>query len=303
MPLITGRARECASVVIDHEACTGCGLCVKVCKGAPLAMVEGRVEVDQSILFGCIGCGQCAVVCPEGCITVSGRDLDPSDIFDLPPRQERADYPQLLKLLQARRSVRKFADRDVDNELVEQILAAVCTAPMGLPPSDTEILVLHGREKVQEFAADVVAVMAKTRWFFSRPMRVMLRPFWGKAGAEQTESFLAPALEMFVRGREKGEDWLMYDAPLAMYFHTSAYADLYDPIVAATYAVLAAESLGLGTCFIGTPAHFIKNNKKLNKKYAIPPGNQHGIAVIFGHPSVHYKRGVTRRLAGVTHRR
>ena len=27
-----------------------------------------------------------------------------------------------------------------------------------------------------------------------------------------------------------------------------------DPLIAATYAMLAAESLGLGSCMIGTPA-------------------------------------------------
>ena len=59
MPLVTRRAKENAQVIIDHELCSLCGLCVNVCTG-PLHIENDQVQVDQSILFGCYGCGQCA---------------------------------------------------------------------------------------------------------------------------------------------------------------------------------------------------------------------------------------------------
>ena len=299
MPLITGRARECARVSIDHEACTGCGLCVSVCKGAPLSLEQGRVQVDQSKVFGCIGCGHCMAICPQGCITVNGRDLTPGDLLDLPPRPERASFEQLHNLLLARRSVRAFAEREVEEELLEKILAAVSTAPMGLPPSDVEILVFRGRDKVQEFAADMVECMARSRRFFTGVMGLLLRPFWSKAMREMVGSFLLPVMGVFIQGRKEGKDWLFYDAPLVLYFHASAYADPFDSVVAATYAVLAAESLGLGSCFIGTPSHFLKRDRTLLAKYAIPATNQHGIAVAMGHPKLRYARALKRRLASL----
>ena len=49
----------------------------------------------------------------------------------------------------------------------------------------------------------------------------------------------------------QGVDWFFYDAPLALYFYASPYADPADPLIPATYAMLAGESLGLGTCMLG----------------------------------------------------
>ena len=72
-------------------------------------------------------------------------------------------------------------------------------------------------------------------------------------------------------------------------------------MVAATYAMLAAESLGLGSCMIGTPAYFIKYSKDLKQKYNLPRKNQPGIVVIFGYPRIRFRKALRRRLAKVTY--
>lgn len=166
MPLVTRRAKGNAEVIIDHDLCSLCGLCVEVCKG-PLYIENGKLLVDQSISFGCIGCGQCAAVCPHMCIVVEGREMSAQDLIALPPREQRADYEQLLALLLGRRSIRDFKDQEVEGEVVQKILDAVCTAPMGLPPSEVEVLVLQGFDRVREFAVDMVKVFKSSKWLFS----------------------------------------------------------------------------------------------------------------------------------------
>jgi len=74
-----------------------------------------------------------------------------------------------------------------------------------------------------------------------------------------------------------------------------------DPLIAATYAMLAAESLGLGSCMIGTPAFFIKYSKRFKRKYNIPLKNQQGIVVIFGYTLIAHKKSIKRRLAKTTY--
>lgn len=302
MAIKTGREDGVAQVSVDRSRCTDCGLCAEICKGAPLRMEDGRLVIDQGRFFGCIGCGHCMSVCPQDCIKIAGRDMGYEDIISLPARGDRANYDQLLALMLSRRSIRNFKSQEVEPELIEKIVAAVATAPMGLPPSDVEILVLDSRPKVQEFAGDIIAQAKNSRWLFSPLATRVLRVFLGREYAESVETFIRPAVDIFVEERAKGEDYLLYDAPLAMYFHCSPYADPADPLIAATYAMLAAESLGLGSCMIGTPAYFIKYSRKLKEKYGLPLKNQPGIVVIFGYPRIRFAKAIKRRLAKVTYR-
>ncbi|MGE5391408.1 MAG: nitroreductase family protein [Deltaproteobacteria bacterium] len=299
MPVNTRRAKGTAEVRIDYTVCNTCGLCVEVCKGMPLYLEDGRVKIDQTILFGCIGCGQCAAVCPKMCITVEGRELHPHDLFKLPPKEDRAGYEQFLAMLQNRRSCRTFKDSEVDPELIQKILDTVATAPMGLPPSEVEVLVLDGFAAVREFARDVIEVYQAKKWFFSPWMLTLMRPFMGKEVTDLMKSFAAPLPDFFAGKLAIGQDWLLYGAPLAMYFHAAPTSDPVDFAVTGTYAMLAAESLGLGTCMIGTVGPVMKYKTQLNTKYNIPTDNNHGIMVIFGYPRIKYTRGINRTLARI----
>ncbi|HPF20839.1 MAG TPA: nitroreductase family protein [Syntrophomonas sp.] len=299
MPIATRRAKGNAQVIIDHEHCSLCGLCVEVCKGKPLFIQGDRVCVDQSILFGCIGCGQCAAVCPQRCIIIEGRDLSAEDLLEMPPREQWADYTQFHALLQSRRSTRNFQRREVEREVIKKILDTVATAPMGLPPSEVEILVLHGFNRVREFSQDIVGVFETQKWMFSPPALALMRPFIGKDVYGLMKTFVAPLPKFFSEKMARGEDWLLYDAPLAMYFHASPTADPMDYAIAATYAMLAAQSLGLGTCMIGSVAPFLKYKNKINNKYGIPKDNQQGLMVIFGYPQYKYTRSIKRSLGNV----
>ncbi len=199
----------------------------------------------------------------------------------------------------ARRSTRDFEREEVEEELFEKILDVVATAPMGIPPSDVEVLVLKGRAKVRAFADDIIALMRKSRWLFSPFMQRLLPFFVGKAAGELLGSFVVPAMEAIIKKRKAGEDWLMYGAPLALLFHASPYADPADPVIAATYAMLAAESLGLGSCLVGFASPFLRFSPSLKRKYDIPPGNRLSLVLLLGHSKVPRRYAIKRRLARI----
>ncbi len=301
MAIKTGRADSTATVVIDYERCTACGLCVQVCKGVPLYLEGDQVIIDPDRLFGCVGCGHCAAICPLECITVEGRELSASDLLPLPPLDSRASYQQLYNLLFSRRSIREFKEREVEQPIIDKIIDSVSTAPMGLPPSDVEVLVLRGREKVSQLSGDIIDYFKRIKWMFSPAVLLIMRPLLGKEFYESSKTFLAPAINFFIAEKEKGIDYLLYDAPLAMYFHVSPYADPVDPLIAAAYAMITAETLGLGSCMIGTVAYGFRYSRELKRKYGIPAKNQQGIMVIMGYPKVKYQRGIKRSLAGVSY--
>ena len=302
MTIPTARYSEAADVKIDYEKCISCGLCVKVCKGAPLYFQDGTVRIDQTHYFGCIGCGHCVALCPTGAVMVKGRDISQDSFLDIPPKEKRARYDELIALMLARRSIREFETREVEQEKIEKILAAASTAPMGFPPSDVEVLVLKGKGKVREFSDDMLELMKNQKWLFSKPSLLLMQPFMKKEEYEVMEKFFNPAIEAFEEKRKEGVDWLLYDAPLAMYFHVSAYSDPADPFIAATYAMLAAETLDLGSCMIGTIGPMLKSGgKKVKEKYGINARNQPGLAIVFGYPAVKYKRSIRRNLAKINY--
>jgi ferredoxin/nitroreductase len=300
MSIDTRRALGSAWVEIDRERCIDCGLCARVCKNEFLIDADaGRVEIQPDAPMGCIACGACVATCPKDAIFVDGRDLSQDDVLPIPPRSDRASYDALFALLATRRSVREFKPREIPEAVVWQIVEAAATAPIGIPPSEVQVLVLHGRTKVAEFASEFLRATRFLRWLAAKPTQWLLRPLLGAETFRLFDQFVRPADELIRRKATEGEDWLLYGSPLAMLFHVSPCADPADPLIPATLAMVAGESLGLGTCLIGSVAPLLRS-KALRKRYGIPPDNRIGIMVIFGYPAVRRRHRI-RRTFGKVH--
>lgn len=299
MAVKSNRTEGVAEVNICYDSCVACRLCIKVCKGMTLYWKDEHVHIDQTRGFGCVGCGQCMAVCPKDCITVSGRCFSVDDVLEPLPGAEPANYDQLFGMMVKRRSVRNFSKEEVSPEHINNIIAAATTAPMGIPPSEVGVVILAGRDKVAGFAKDLITEIRRMKWMFVKPMIYMMRPFMGKEAFTAFESFVPALFETLDQAERRGEDLLFYEAPLVMMFHAPSFTDPVDSYIAATYAMLAAESLGLGSCMIGSVAPIIKNSKRLRERYGIPSKDQPGLAIIIGHPDVKYRRVIKRTLASV----
>jgi len=302
MAIPTSRAKEAAEIRVNPDKCNGCGLCVDICGDLSLKLENNKAAKSDNPIFGCIGCGHCMAVCPTGAIEIHGRTIGPEDLFDLPSKEKMPDYEQVLSLYRRRRSVRKFKDKNVEPELIEKILTAAKTAPMGLPPSDVHVMVLDSKEKTRAFAKDFCEYLTTMKWLVAGWFLALMRPFWGKANDEMFQGFVRPLFKIYPEKMKENINVVNYDAPLAMYFYGSPYTDPADPIIAATYAMIAAESLGLGTCMLGAVHPLIQHGAKARKfreKYHIKYTSREGLIVIFGYPAVHFKKGIRRSFADV----
>jgi ferredoxin len=300
MTIPTSRTNENAKIVIDYTRCKACGTCTLVCKDMSLVIKDKKLVINETPFFGCLACGQCAAVCPNEAIHIEGRTMSADDLVKMPSKESLPGYEALYSLMLKRRSVRDFSEKEVEEEAIEKIISATSTAPMGIPPSDVQILVLKGRDKVRQFSFDFIDYLKSIRWFFSPFMIFLMRPFLGKDNYNMFKSFILPLFRFLVERKEKGEDWLLYNAPLAMYFYGTQYSDPADPVIAATYATLAAESLGLGSCMIGSVAPVLKScGRRFKQKYGMNPKGKDGIVVIFGYPKVKYHRAIKRTLAKI----
>jgi NAD-dependent dihydropyrimidine dehydrogenase PreA subunit/nitroreductase len=302
MAVVHSQYREAGTVTIDESTCGQCGLCAQVCPTEVLRFADERVSVHPDSTFGCIACGQCMMVCPDGSVTVRGRGVSPDDLVDLPPREQRATAEGLAALMTARRSVRRFSSRDVERELLQQVLAMASSAPMGIPPWDVGCVVINGRERVREVAFDVARGYERLLKVLSPTALKLVRPFMRPRTHAQLRTFILPLAQTYVERYRRGEDVIFYGAPAVLVFHHSPYADLADASIACTYAMLAAESLGLGTTMIGGAPPLIQRDKGLCRRLGIPDGNKPTIALILGYPAVTYRRAIRRPFVSVTQR-
>ncbi len=68
-------------VLIDHDRCKGCDLCVVAC---PVKILELSDRVNgkgypvayMANADACTGCASCAIICPDSCITVYRQKFD-----------------------------------------------------------------------------------------------------------------------------------------------------------------------------------------------------------------------------------
>jgi NAD-dependent dihydropyrimidine dehydrogenase PreA subunit/nitroreductase len=301
MPIPTSRTNENAQIIIDREKCNLCDLCIKICKDFSLKIENGKLVVNNEPIFGCFGCGQCATICPNGAIKILGREFHPEDIIDLPSKDKCSTYEQLHSLMLRRRSVRDFKDKSVESEIVDKIIRSCSTAPMGIPPSDVSLLILQGKDKVREFTEDFLSYVKKMKWMFP-VMTTLFRPFFSNIEIVQFKEFVIPLYNKLIEKWEEGEDFLLYSAPLVIYFYGNPYADPVDSYIPATYSMLVAESLGLGSCMIGSIAPMIKKGGvQLKKKYGIDLKSKDGIFVIYGYPKYKYHKAIKRTFAKVNY--
>jgi hypothetical protein len=176
---------------------------------------------------------------------------------------------------------------------------------MGIPPSDVNVVIYDTKEKVQRFSSEFCVYLQGLKWLVSNPFLTLMRPLWGKEYDDLFRNFVKPLIHIFTENMEKGIDLVTYSAPVAMYFYGSPYADPADPVIAATYAMIAAESLGLSTCMIGSVHPLIQYGKKaraFRESQGIQCQSREGLVLVLGYADISYKKGIKRSFASVRYK-
>ncbi|MHA1568429.1 MAG: nitroreductase family protein, partial [Alphaproteobacteria bacterium] len=206
---------------IDREKCNACGLCVKVCKGGSILLPDeetGQPNVTADHAEFCIQCGQCMAVCAPQAIHIAGLSYE-RDLY--PYTGAPASTEAFLALLERRRSTRVYKDEPVAQEAIEQLVNMITLAPMSFPPHKVELTIVNGREKI---AAALPAFVALYEKFLQRMRRPMMRIFIRRSMSEGDWKVIAGHLEPLLRKvlpeMKSGVDYVTYDAPALILFHS-----------------------------------------------------------------------------------
>lgn len=285
--------------VVDLETCLGDGICAEICPEDILEMVDEKAATVETRADACILCGQCVAVCPTESITVPQLPMVDFERLSNQP----FEYEQFYDFLRLRRSVRVFKDKPVERGVIQKILDAAATAPMGMPPHTTEVIVIDEREELDFLLEQLVSDYEFTVKGFSNPItRTMIR---FSAGAEDFHTLKHHIVEVARHANEvyheTGGDYYMRGAPVLMMFHGNRWTMSYEENahLVCHHSMLAAHSLGLGTTIIGLIPPVVDRSKVLRERYGIPKDNKICTSLVLGYPKYKYRQGIRRDLAGV----
>ena len=288
------------SYTINQETCKLCKLCIEVCPCNILELnnkeevyfIPERVDI-------CLKCGQCMAICITKAIQVNNISYD-KQLFDLP--ENKVSYNEFNDFLATRRSVRAFKDKAVPNEIIQQIIDSIAFAPYGSAPNKVNISIINNR-KIIESALPLISEFLDNivKWVDNPFMRFMIKYKKGTETFNTIKNHLYPIAKLGNYKLEFG-DRITRNAPAILIFHADKGAEEHtnNSLIYATYAMLAAHSLGLGATMIGLVPAGINKIKEVKEIFQIPEGNEAIISLIIGYPKFKYKRAIKRNKENIT---
>jgi nitroreductase len=215
----------------------------------------------------CIDCGHCIAVCPEDAIEYeTGKDT--SYTFDnVSNLSSEISYEQFYNFVRAKRSIRHYKSDKVPQEMLDKVFDVIRYSPSSSNGRIWRFRVISDSEVIEKLSKRIQTEI------LNHPI---LKLRYGEKLPARIEA-----------GRT---DPLFFDAPHIVLISSPMDLDIAgnDAGIAFTYGMLAAETLGLGTCWIGLaqlPIEAIKEVKKMAKVI----GKCWGVMTI-GYPQLKYYR-------------
>ena len=272
-------------ISIDQEKCIGCGLCVADCFPNDLIMKDEKAAATNKT---CIKCGHCIAICPVNAASLSDYDMTEvkaydADTFDVPAEN-------LLNFIKFRRSVRKFTDKPIEKEKIQQIIEAGRFTPTGSNRQPVSYIVVQdeiktltglGLEGLNQLGKNILEDKSNKNPLFK---------FYAKRWMKMYEDYLAnPELPTNLFFNAKGIILVVSDSPI-------------DGGLAASSMELMTPALGLGMFFSGFFVRAAMGNPKIKAFLGIDDSKEVIACLVMGYPDMKYQRTVPRKKADVSWR-
>ena len=191
----------------------------------------------------------------------------------------------LKEAMESRRSTRAFSERKVEREIVEKMISLASTAPSALNLQPWEVVVVAGEEKGR--LSNVIRKAYNERKVPCGPGAVKKMPpeFYArqKEALEMMGPFINEAGYRFDTFINEGS-CRFYDAPVAVLVFLDDSHSRRRMIcmgVFLGYLLLAAHSLGLGTCPIGIINPY---ENEIREFLNIPDNKELMVGIALGYP-------------------
>lgn len=277
------------SISIDASKCKKDGLCAKVCPARIFRFEKGEVPLIERP-SECVLCGQCLAVCNPKAIIHSRLDS---------AGQRKISNPSpvtpdlIVDFIQQRRSVRSYRNKEVSEQVLQDIATMAGYAPVGAFGAAgwvRTVTIVSGQGKMIEVRDATIRYMRKLKRLMSGLMMKTVSHF-----SDEAKSGLSalPDLEMRLAEWDAGRDAVVYDAPAAIFvstgYETSAPHE--DCDAALMSMMFAAHAHGLGTCWNGYLGHaalasHVSGPRELGDLIGIPKDHKVVEAFTIGWPLI-----------------
>ncbi|MFX0009100.1 MAG: nitroreductase family protein [Candidatus Hermodarchaeota archaeon] len=242
---------------IDYEKCLNSKNCLKICpRYFSVDNEQDRVVFEDSN-NECNLCGRCIAACPSDAIQYE----DIGEVLTFEEAQDPSaliEYDTLHKFMSAKRSMRAYKNKNIPRNVMEKVLNSMKYAPTGANMRTLECTIISDKTVIKKLSEAVMdALIAVNHPRYS---------------------------ERAKKAREIGYDTVFYHAPHVLIVHSTNPNDQMNATIALTYGMLIAQSLGLGTCWIGLAISVLKANKELRENLVGVKGNVWGVIAI-GYPA------------------
>ena len=168
----------------------------------------------------------------------------------------------ILDNIYQRRSVRNYSDKDVPDEIIKEIIKAGTYAPTAVNKQPWRFVVVKNRQLIEEYD--------------ERARKAFLVAF------KDTEN---PDMVRYVQYLSNPKTRIFFGAPVLILIFASPDVIIdHDCALAAENMMLAAHSLGIGSCWIGL-ALGLGNDSEFLKEAGVPDGHKLIAPLIFGYPA------------------
>ena len=267
--------RDCVDFKVDSEKCLHCGLCVRDCAFKVLSLNNDGMPA-MAHPEKCMRCQHCFAVCPVGAIAFDGvkaEEVPPVKDLDLPNAEQVSNW------IKSRRSIRKFAEEDVDPAVLDRVLKLLANSPTGCNARALTFTCYPNRAAVKGFREAFLKAVEEHR-----------------NGAKLLPRWLAiPAIKL----RKGGEDIFFRDASGILIVSSDetvpgVTTPREDVTIACSNFELLANANGIGTCWCGFLKLVQNEIPELLEKVAGIRRTTPFYAILFGKSAVKYARAAER---------
>lgn len=272
---------------VEEELCTSCGQCSSDCPTNAIGPVEyEKYRINQK---RCIGCGHCGALCPANAIKFNGQELEPWEDPGLDPEK-------LLQFIVGKRSMRNYQEKDIPADVIDKILYAGSMTATATNNQDWEAHIYNGRKK-----EELIRIASKSMCRRLKKINTPLGRQIAKAGGFSryaNRDFLGKAIEAYSRGISGEKDPFFFNAPCVIIITSPKKRKNMaraNAVMAGTHMMLYANSLGIGSCFIGLLDIAVSKYKKVKEEIGIGPDRSIATVFTLGYSNQKYLRLPVRK--------